>query len=86
MSDDLTSLVQRLAATTGASTNDILNAVATLNEDNAALPEPWSEETITRALPSLVEMAARGRTSVRAVAAGVRAMAVQVRPDEEPAT
>ena len=73
MSEDLTAVVQRLPATTGASSSDILAAASALSEDNEALPEPWSEETIARALPTIVEMAASGGTSVRAVAAGARA-------------
>lgn len=85
MSSDITSTVQRLAATTGASSTDILDAVAALNARDALLPEPWTEETIVRALPTIVAMAARGATSVRAVAAGARAAAA-LRPDEEPTT
>jgi cobalamin biosynthesis protein CbiD len=86
MSEDLMTVVQRLAATTGASSSDVLDGVSALTTSDPLLPEPWSEEAIVRALPAIVEMAAQGCTSVRAVAASVRAMTAQARPDEEPTT
>lgn len=84
MSEDLTSAAQRLAATTGFSSNDIVAAMSALKASDALLPEPWSEESMARALPRIVEMATRSGFSLRTVAANVRAASAQVRPDEEP--
>lgn len=78
---ELADLVQRLATTTGASARDILDAVSALKSHDDLLPKPWSEETIARALPTIVEMAARSGTSVRAVATSTRAVAAYGRPD-----
>ncbi|WP_435643894.1 DUF6221 family protein [Streptomyces sp. H49] len=48
---ELANLVRRLTATTAASSSDILDAISALKSHDVLLPEPWSEETIARALP-----------------------------------
>jgi len=83
--ESLTREVQRLATTTGFAQHDLLRAVEALRLDDAQ-SQPWPDEAIERALPTITHAATLGRTSLRAAAMAVRASAGPVRPGEEPTT